>query len=93
MLLAYLEIAFGAILLLAFVTQVVVPVVRSTPLFPFLRTEKHLVAELERANEEVLEEALRRKIVKRHQETERLQHENGKAEVPPTDSTPTTQSR
>ncbi len=90
MLLAYLELAAVAIVFLALVTQIVIPALRGTPLFPFLRTEKHLASDLERANEAVLEEALRNKIEQRPRESERLRQRRrvvgstGSAEVPQT---------
>lgn len=86
-LLALLELAAVAIVFLALVTQIVVPAFRGTPLFPFLRTERHLVSDLERAHETVLEEALRNKIDRRLKEAERLRQRRtgghtGPAEVP-----------
>jgi hypothetical protein len=72
MFLSYMELAFAAILLLMLVTQIAVPAFRGTPIFPFLRREKHLAAQLELAEEEVLEAALASKIAKRRKEAERL---------------------
>ena len=89
MLLPYLELSAGVIVVLFVVTQIVIPALRDTPLFPFLRTEKHLVSDLQRAHEAVLEEALRTKIDRRQQEAERLRRQRTgshtkSAEVPQT---------
>ncbi len=97
MFLSCLEIAAGIIVLLTTLTQILVPAFRGTPLFPFLRTEKHLASDLERAHEEVLEEALRNRIEKRRREAERLRQQRhtvgktGSAEVPQTDDATKTQ--
>ncbi len=87
-LLPLLELAAVAIVFLTLVTQIVMPALRGTPLFPFRRTERHLSSDLERAHEAVLEEALRTKIEKRLGEAERLRQRRrvvgntGPADVP-----------
>ncbi len=77
MLLELLEFAFATLLILSAITQIIVPAFRSTPLFPFFRREKHLASQLERVNEEVLEEALRQKIARRQEKAARMRRQSG----------------
>lgn len=61
-LLALLELAFAAILLLFVITQIIVPLFRGTPFFPFFRNERKLVSDLERAREDLVEAGLEEQI-------------------------------
>lgn len=67
-----LEIVLVALVVLAGVTQLVVPLWRGTPLFPFVRRERRLEAELSEAREEVIEVKLEQRIRQEREAAERL---------------------
>jgi len=69
---AVLELVLVALVVLVGVTQLVVPLWRGTPLFPFGRRERRLEVDLAEAREEVVEAKLEQEIGREHETAERL---------------------
>ena len=71
-LLRIFEIATGAFIVLLAVTQIVVPIIRGTLLFPFFRKEHELESQLSHARQEELEIGLQHELKKRREHIEKL---------------------
>jgi hypothetical protein len=71
-LLRIFEIAAGAIIVILAVTQMVIPILRGTLLFPLFRKEHELESQLSRARQEELEVGLQHELKKRQQHIAKL---------------------
>lgn len=72
---AVFELALAVLVVLAGITQIVLPLWRGTPLFPLFRTERKLEAELEEAREEVVEADLRKQIEETRRKAENVRNQ------------------
>ena len=79
-LLRIIELAFVALWVIAFVTQIAIPLFRGTPFFPFFRTQTTLVHELAEVREEVDQERVRGQIRATKLEADFLRWQNTLAE-------------
>ncbi len=75
-LLRILELTFIALWVMSFVTQIVIPLLRGTPFFPFFRTKRTLADELTQVREELDQERLRGRIQATKLEADFLRWEN-----------------
>lgn len=67
------ELVLGILILAFFVTQVLVPLWKRTPMFPFFRTSrKKLEGELEKAKEEIDNALIEREIEKEKEEVSKI---------------------
>ena len=74
-LLRIFEIATGAIIVLLAATQIVVPILRGTLLFPLFRKEHELETQLSRARQEELEIGLQHELQKRREQIDKLKQD------------------
>jgi hypothetical protein len=74
-LLRIFEIAIGAIIVLLATTQIVIPILRGTLLFPLFRKEHELETELSRARQEELEIGLQHELQKRREQIDKLKQD------------------
>lgn len=70
-----LELAVAAITLLLAITQVVIPLLRGTLLFPLFRKEHRLEVQLSQARQEELEAGLQKELKQRQDQIEKLKQE------------------
>ncbi|HXN50048.1 MAG TPA: hypothetical protein VN893_25575 [Bryobacteraceae bacterium] len=78
-----LEWTLMAVAVLVLLTQIVVPLFRSTPFFPLFRRGRKLTQELAAANEEVENAKMERQIRAARQEAARLRKQSGVPEGEP----------
>jgi len=74
-LLRIFEIAAGAILVILAFTQIVIPILRGTLLFPLFRREHELESQISRARQEQLEIELQRELEKRREHIDKLKQD------------------
>ena len=75
-LLRILELAFMALWVISFVTQIAIPFFRGTPFFPFFRADTTNARELAQVREEVDRERVRARIQATKLEAEFLRWQN-----------------
>jgi hypothetical protein len=57
-----LEITLAILIIWFFVTQMILPVLRGTPVLPIFRKEAKLQAEMEKVNQEIIEKKMEEEI-------------------------------
>ena len=67
-----LELLFATLIVIIFLTQILMPLFRGTPVFPIFRRERKLESELSEARKEVIEASLERRIKQEREKAERL---------------------
>jgi hypothetical protein len=74
-LLRIFEIAAGALIVILAITQIAIPILRGTLMFPLFRREHELESQLSRARQEELEVGLQHELEKRREHIDKLKQD------------------